>query len=102
MNQETIYQALELYRAGQLDPAAELCRSILRRSPDDVATNHLLGVIYSRQGRPAAARDLLAFASASPDATAEIHNNYGAVLNALGDQNAAIAAALLMEVSCQR
>ncbi len=92
MDRNPIYQALEYYKAGQLETAADLCRSILRNFPDDIATNHLLGVIYFRQGRTVAARDLLAFASASPDATAEIHNNYGAVLNALGDQNGAIAA----------
>jgi Tfp pilus assembly protein PilF len=92
MDRNPVYQALEYYKAGQLEAAAELCRSILRDFPDDTATNHLLGVIYFRQGRTAAARDLLAFASSSPGATAEIHNNYGAALNALGDQNAAIAA----------
>ena len=92
MDQNPIFQALEHFKAGRLEPAAELCRAILVRLPDDTATNHLLGVIYFRQGKTAAARDLLAFASASRDATAEIHNNYGAVLNALGNSEAAIAA----------
>ncbi len=92
MDENPIFQALEHFKAGRLEPAAELCRAILLRFPDDTATNHLLGVIYFRQGRTAAARDLLAFASASPGATAEIHNNYGAVLNALGNHDAAIAA----------
>src|SRR6266566_3074316 len=92
MDQNPIFQALEHFKAGRLEPAAELSRAILLRFPDDTATNHLLGVIYFRQGRTAAARDLLAFASAARDATAEIHNNYGAVLNALGNSEAAIAA----------
>ncbi|HMI94865.1 MAG TPA: tetratricopeptide repeat protein [Micropepsaceae bacterium] len=92
MDQNPIFQALEHFKAGRLEPAAEQCRAILLRLPDDTATNHLLGVIYFRQGKTAAARDLLAFASASADATAEIHNNYGAVLNALGSHEAAIAA----------
>jgi len=92
MDQNPIFQALEHFKAGRLEPAAELCRAIILRFPDDTATNHLLGVIYFRQGKTAAARDLLAFASAAPDATAEIHNNYGAVLNALGNSDAAIAA----------
>ena len=92
MDQNPIYQALEHFKAGRLEPAAELCRAILARFPDDTATNHLLGVIYFRQGKSAAARELLAFASSAPDATAEIHNNYGAVLNAMGQHDAAIAA----------
>ena len=92
MDQNPIYQALEHFKAGRLEPAAELCRAILAKFPDDTATNHLLGVIYFRQGKSAAARELLAFASAAPDATAEIHNKYGAVLNAMGQHDAAIAA----------
>ena len=92
MDQNPIFQALEHFKAGRLEPAAELCRAILVRHPDDTATNHLLGVIYFRQGKSAAARDLLAFASAARDATAEIHNNYGAVLNGLGNSEGAIAA----------
>jgi type II protein arginine methyltransferase len=92
MDPNPIYQAVEHFKAGRLEPAAELCRAILQRVPDDAATNHLLGVIYFRQGRTAAARDLLAFASRSPGATAEMHNNYGAVLNALGDSEGAIVA----------
>jgi len=92
MDQNPIYQALDHFKAGRLEPAADLCRAILARFPGDTATNHLLGVIYFRQGRTGIARDLLARASASADATAEIHNNYGAVLNALGEHDAAIAA----------
>jgi tetratricopeptide (TPR) repeat protein len=92
MDQNPIFQALEHFKAGRLEPAADLCRAILARFPGDTATNHLLGVIYFRQGRTGIAKDLLARASASPDATAEIHNNYGAVLNALGEHDAAIAA----------
>ena len=87
-----IGEAAEHYRAGRLDNAAEICRTILRQSPDDLPANHLLGVVYFRQGKNAAARELLAFASESPNATAEIHNNYGAVLNATGDQEGALSA----------
>jgi len=92
MELNPIYQALEHYRAGRLDAAAELCRALLNHMPDDTATNHLLGVIYFKQGKMNAARELLAFASTCVDATPEVHNNYGAVLNALGDQEGALAA----------
>ena len=92
MELNPIYQALEHYRAGRLDAAAELCRGLLNHMPDDTATNHLLGVIYFKQGKMHAARELLAFASTCADATPEIYNNLGAVLNALGDQEGALAA----------
>ena len=85
-------EAVEHYRAGRLDDAAAVCRTVLSQMPDDLGANHLLGVIYFRQGKNSAARELLAFASQSPEATAEVHNNYGAVLNATGDQEGAIAA----------
>jgi type II protein arginine methyltransferase len=92
MSQNPIYQALDLFKAGQFEPAAEICRAILARYPDDTATNHLLGVTYFRQGKIQSACEILAKASAARDATAEIHNNYGAVLNALGQTDAAVAA----------
>ncbi len=92
MDLNPILQAVEHYRAGRLEPAAELCRVVLGQLPDDTGANHLLGVIYFKQGKTSAARELLAFASSCPDATPEIQNNYGAVLNALGDHEGALAA----------
>ncbi len=91
MDLNPIYLAVDHFRAGRLEPAAELCRAILNHTPDDTATNHLLGVIYFKQGKTHAARELLMFASTCADATPEIHNNLGAVLNALGDQEGALA-----------
>lgn len=87
-----IYQAVEHFKAGRLADAERICNSILVRSPNDGPTNHLLGMIWFRQGKTAAARDLLARLSASPGATPEVHNNYGLVLKALGKNDAAIAA----------
>ena len=92
MTEHPIYQAVEHFKAGRLTAAEDICRSLLMRVPNDGATNHLLGVIWFRQGKTAAARDLLARASASPGATPEVHNNYGLVLKALGQTDAAIGA----------
>jgi len=87
-----LYQAIEHFKAGRLDVAEEICRALLVRTPNDGATNHLLGMIWFGQGKTIAARDLLARASASPGATPEVHNNYGLVLKALGENDAAITA----------
>ncbi|HEX5280135.1 MAG TPA: tetratricopeptide repeat protein [Micropepsaceae bacterium] len=92
MNQAPLLQAFEYYKTGRLEPAAELLHACLRNSPSDGPANHLLGVIYYRQGRFAAARDHLAHACASPGATAEMYNNYGAALKGLDDLRGAVAA----------
>lgn len=92
MTEHPIYQAVEHFKAGRLDAAEGICRALLARVPNDGATNHLLAMIWFRQGKAIAARDLLARASGSPGATAEVHNNYGLVLKALGENDAAIHA----------
>ncbi|MSP94741.1 MAG: tetratricopeptide repeat protein [Alphaproteobacteria bacterium] len=92
MESHPLQRASEAFRAGRLDEAAELCRAVLAREPFSPETNHLLGVIYFRQGKSVAARDFLARATASPAATAEMHNNFGAVLDAIGDTERAAAA----------
>src|SRR6266850_3345546 len=89
MTPDSLQKAVELYNAGHIDSAAALCRGLLEREPDHAETNHLLGVIFFRQGKTLAARDPLRRATASPRATAEMHNNFGAVLNALGEIDSA-------------
>jgi type II protein arginine methyltransferase len=81
---DPISQAIEFYEAGRFDEAAQFCRALLLRQPDHIEASHLLGVIYYRQGKTAAARDLLKRATELPGATARMHNNFGAVLNELG------------------
>jgi len=85
MAKDPFQQAVELYNAGQFDRAIMLCRAILEREPDHADANHFLGVSLFKQGNAAAAREPLKCAVASPRATAEMHNNFGAVLNALGE-----------------
>jgi tetratricopeptide (TPR) repeat protein len=89
MNRDPIQQASDSYSAGDIDQAAEICRAILVKEPSHCSINHLLGVIYFRQGKSSAARDLLERAIASSQATAEMHNNLGAVLRTLGETDRA-------------
>lgn len=75
-----------------MEPAAELLRQHLRTFPSDAPANHLLGGIYYKQGRLAASRDHIARACSMQGATAEMFNNLGATLKAMGDARGAIAA----------
>jgi tetratricopeptide (TPR) repeat protein len=92
VSQDQLQQAFRLYQAGQLEPAVELLRAYLAEFPFDGPANHLLGGIYYRLGKLAAARDHLVRACSAREATAEMFNNLGAALNGLGDQTGAIAA----------
>jgi Tfp pilus assembly protein PilF len=92
MDQAALFHAFEHYKAGRLEPAAELLRAFLSGAPSDAAGNHLLGGIYYRQGKLDAAREHLRQACSMPNATAEMFNNLGAVLNELGYATGAVAA----------
>src|SRR3954466_3425560 len=92
MDQNAVLLAFEHYKCGRLEAAAELLRAFLTAVPLDPAANHLLGGIYYRQGKFVPSRDHLARACATAGATAEMFNNYGAALKALGDTSGAIAA----------
>src|SRR5262245_36044217 len=92
MNIDPLDQAFELYGAGRLDAAADICRSVLAGNPTDSEANHLLGVVYFRHGDNVTARNYMERATDSPKASAEMHNNLGSVLTALGESEAAIAA----------
>ena len=92
MDQATLLQAFEHYKDGRLEAAADLLRVYLAAIPGDAAANHLLGGIYYRQGKFVAAHEHLGWACSTPSATAEMFNNYGAVLKALGDDRGAISA----------
>lgn len=92
MDQTGVLQAFELYKAGRLEPAAEQLRVFLGTVPFDGPANHLLGGIYFQQGKYGAAREHLNRACTAPGVTAEMFNNYGAVLKALGDVAGAIVA----------
>src|SRR6476660_9721482 len=67
-------------------------RPPLAGNADNPEINHLLGFIRFNQGKSAEGVALLKRAVSSPDATAEMYNNYGALLNQLGRTDEAIAA----------
>ena len=92
MSLDPLHQAYGHFQGGRLDEADECCGIVLNGNPDHMQANHLLGVIRFRQGRIAEACDLLKRAAASPIATAETFNNFGAALMKLGQTEAAIAA----------
>ena len=91
MNPDVLH-AKQLYETGRFDEAAQLCRGILARNPQDSEANHLLGLIFYRQGQNRMAADFLQRAVASGSATARMYSNLGAVLNALGDLGGAVTA----------
>ena len=90
MNQDPLDQAFDQYRAGRLDAAAQICHGVLARDPDEPEANHLLGVMYFRQGDNVTAREFMLRATLSPKATAEMHNNLGSVFIALGEPDKAL------------
>ena len=91
MTQEQL-RAKQLYETGRFEEAAQLCRAILSRNAQDSEANHLLGLIFYRQGQNRVAVDFLQRAVASGSATARMYGNLGAVLNSLGDLGGAIVA----------
>lgn len=88
----TLQQAAQHFEAGRFDEAAQLCRALLAREPNDPEANHLLGLICYRQGNNLAARDLLECATSTGRGTARMYSNLGAVLNLLGQAEQAAAA----------
>ena len=91
MTPDLISQAIEHFRAGRYNESAEICVRVLAGNADNPEINHLLGFIRINQGKSADGIALLKRAISSPDATAEMHNNYGALLNQLGRTDEAIA-----------
>jgi predicted nicotinamide N-methyase len=91
MTQEQM-RAKQLYETGRFEESAQLCRAILSRNAQDSEANHLLGLIFYRQGQNRMAVDFLQRAVASGSATARMYGNLGAVLNSLGDLGGAIVA----------
>lgn len=83
----------EAYRAyGQLDRAAECCRTALRLRPDYPEAANNLGLVLLSQGDAAAAvEQFRAAVRLAPD-RALGHNNLGNALRVAGDADAAVAA----------
>jgi tetratricopeptide (TPR) repeat protein len=88
-------EAVRRYQAGQLKEAESLYRQILTVDPDHANTLHLLGVVAFELGRPGEAAALMgrALTLAPSDAPyrAEVHNNLGVALQAVGRLEEALA-----------
>ncbi|GFO65347.1 tetratricopeptide repeat protein [Geomonas paludis] len=77
----------ELKRAlaeNRFERADELCRELLRETPDDVDLLTLSGVLARLLGRPEQALEAFSRAAGLDPAQAELHNNLGVVLEDLG------------------
>ncbi|MGE3776707.1 MAG: tetratricopeptide repeat protein, partial [Pirellulaceae bacterium] len=84
-------EALQRHRAGDLDGAERLYRSVLATDPTQPDAWHLLGMIALAMGDPTAARQCIERAIFfSPD-FADYHNNLATACSALGDLAAAVA-----------
>jgi protein O-GlcNAc transferase len=76
--------ALQHHEAGRLGMAQALYRSILAEDPDDADSLHLLGLITSEQGNPAAGAVLIQRAVAIAPGRAPFHNNLALSYRLLG------------------
>ncbi|MBJ6801191.1 tetratricopeptide repeat protein [Geomonas propionica] len=77
----------ELKRAlaeNRIERADELCRELLRETPDDVDLLTLSGALARLLGQPQQALEAFSRAAALDPAQAELHNNLGVVLEDLG------------------
>ena len=85
-------RAKQLYESGRFDEAAQLCRMILAHDARDAEANHLLGLVFYRQGQNRPAAEFLRRAVATGIGSARMYSNLGAVLNSLGDLEQAMSA----------
>jgi len=82
-------QGLELHRAGRLDEAERIYRSILQQDPDDAATRCVLAMIALQTGRVAWALELAEGAVAIDAERPEAHHTRGLVLRQMQRTEAA-------------
>jgi len=82
-------QAYELFSSGKIDDAELICYRLLAKQPDNIELLLLLGDIHHKKGALKAALYYLDQAVQQAPNVAIIHNNRGAVLRALGEQEQA-------------
>ena len=90
MSEAILSDALELHEAGQLDQARALYCNILAQDPDNADSLHLLGLITSEQGDPAAGAALIRRAMALAPGRAPYHNNLALSYRLLGRSEDAV------------
>src|SRR5581483_12512601 len=84
VNEARVSEALRHQKAGRLDQARALYQDILAQDPDNPDGLHLLGLITSEQGNPAAGAALIQRAMALAPGRAPYHNNLGLSYRLLG------------------
>ncbi len=87
----TLRQAAALYEQGRLGAADIICRRILKRTPEDAAAQHLLGLVVLQRGSTDEAISLISQAVAAQPQEARYRLNLGAVLSAAGRPEEALA-----------
>ena len=87
---DLINRAVTLHRAGQLQPAEQLCLEVLKRNKRHFDALHLLGMIRRQQGRNDEALDLSLSALKRNPTSVDALTTCGLVLYALGRHAEAI------------
>ena len=90
MSEASLSEALEHHEAGRLEQARTLYCSILAQDPDNADSLHLLGLITSEQGDPAAGAALIRRAMALAPGRAPYHNNLALSYRLLGRSEDAV------------
>lgn len=82
---DVLGQAISLYRDGNLAQSEVLLRDILEQDPSHAIASHQLGLLAYARGDLIAAATCLRQATTSNPREPEYLNNFGVVLNALGN-----------------
>ena len=88
---ETLTNAREAFRLGELDQAEALYRDLLADEPEDAMAHHMLGLIAHQRGDLEAAQGLITRALALQPDSAHAQQNLGIVQQKLGDAAGAAA-----------
>ena len=88
--QDQLTSAVEMHRAGQLGPAAQLYQKVLAREPDNVEALHLFGVLHHQQGDHVRAIELICRAVAVRPNVPVFHANLAEAYRASGQLDRAV------------
>ncbi len=87
---QSLQQAFDAFRQGDLDGANALCTAVLKDMPQSFEALHLLGVIAFQKGAPQQAATLFEKAVAVQPENASARGNLGAALETMGQWEAAL------------
>jgi Flp pilus assembly protein TadD len=81
---DLLQKGLALHQSGRGAEAAKLYEQVLAKDAEQPAANHLLGLVYLQQGRPADAVDRISRAVNARPSDSQYLGNLGVALNAAG------------------